>query len=57
MKYILGKIVFCAVIVIFIWLALWIDFHWTKASLEDLTGKEVSNSTVIWTMLKTNGRK
>lgn len=57
MKYILGKIVLCVVIIIFIWFALWIDFHWTKASLEELSGREVSNSTVIWAMMKTGGKK
>ena len=34
-----------------------IDFFWTKSSLEELSGKEVSTSTVIWTMMKTNNRK
>ena len=37
--------------------AVLIDFFWTKSSLEELSGKEVSTSTVIWTMMKTNNRK
>lgn len=44
-----GVMIFIVVALVFI-----IDFQWTKSSLEDLTGKKVSNSTVIWTMLKTN---
>ncbi len=35
-------------------IAFFIDFEWTKSFLEDLTGKEVKNSTVIWTMIKTD---
>lgn len=34
-----------------------IDYYWTKSSLEDLSGKEVSPSTVIWTMMKTTSNK
>ena len=33
------------------------DYCWTKSSLEDLAGKEVSPETVIWTMMKTGSRK
>lgn len=36
---------------------IFIDYCWTKSSLEDLTGKEVKPSTVIWTMMKTGDRK
>ena len=35
----------------------WVDYCWTKSSLEDISGKEVSTETVIWTMLKTGGRR
>ena len=35
----------------------WVDYCWTKNSLEDISGKEVSPETVIWTMLKTGGRR
>ena len=34
-----------------------IDYYWTKSSLEDLSGKEVKPSTVIWTMMKTTSNK
>ena len=27
-------------------------FYWTKKSLEDIAGKEVSTSTVIWSMFR-----
>ena len=47
-----GALPFIAIIA-----AVLIDFFWTKSSLEDLSGKEVSTSTVIWTMMKTNNRK
>lgn len=33
------------------------DYYWTKNSLEDIAGKEVSPETVIWTMMKTGGSK
>ena len=33
------------------------DYCWTKSSLEDISGKEVSPETVIWTMMKTGGSK
>ena len=36
---------------------IFIDYFWTKSSLEDLSGKEVKPSTVIWTMMKTGDRK
>ena len=36
---------------------IFIDYFWTKSSLEDLSGKEVKPSTVIWTMMKTGERK
>ena len=35
----------------------WVDYCWTKNSLEDMSGKEVSPETVIWTMLKTGGSR
>ena len=35
----------------------WVDYCWTKNSLEDMSGKEVSPETVIWTMLKTGNRR
>lgn len=35
----------------------WVDYCWTKSSLEDISGKEVSPKTVIWTMLKTGNSK
>ena len=35
----------------------WVDYCWTKNSLEDMSGKEVSPETVIWTMMKTGSRK
>ena len=34
-----------------------VDYCWTKNSLEDIAGKEVSPETVIWTMMKTGSRK
>ena len=34
-----------------------IQYSWTKSSLEDLTGKEVKPSTVIWTMFQTGNNK
>lgn len=37
--------------------AIFIDYFWTKSSLEDLSGKEVKPSTVIWTMMKTGDSK
>lgn len=53
----IGYVFWGIVAIIFIVLVFIIDFQWTKSSLEDLTGKKVSNSTVIWTMMKTNNRK
>ena len=47
-----------AIILITVGIAsIFIDYFWTKNSIEDLTGKEVKPSTVIWTMLKTADRK
>lgn len=37
--------------------SIFLDYFWTKNSIEDLSGKEVKPSTVIWTMLKTADRK
>ena len=51
---IIGYIFYGIMAVAIVALVFIIDFQWTKSSLEDLTGKKVSNSTVIWTMLKTN---
>lgn len=48
----IGVLIFAA-----IYISLYIDYHWTKQSLEDLSGKEVKPQTVIWTMIKTDGRK
>ena len=50
----IGYIFWGIMAIIFIVLVFIIDFQWTKSSLEDLTGKKVSN---IWTMMKTNNRK
>ena len=36
---------------------IFIDYFWTKSTLEDLAGKEVKPFTVIWTMMKTGDRK
>lgn len=33
------------------------NYCWTKNSLEDIAGKEVSPETVIWTMMNTGSRK
>ena len=47
-----------AVIILLLVIAIaWVDYCWTKSSLEDISGKEVSPDTVIWTMLKTGGRR
>ena len=53
----IGELFWGVVIIILILMVLFIDFQWTKNSIEDISGKEVSNSTVIWTMLKTWGKK
>ena len=37
--------------------AVYVDYCWTKSSLEDLTGKEVKPGTVIWTMMKTGNKE
>lgn len=48
---------FIVAIIIAIILSIVIDFCWTKSSLEEIAGKEVSDSTVVWTMLKTGRNK
>lgn len=35
----------------------YVNYCWTKNSLEDIAGKEVSPETVIWTMMNTGSRK
>ena len=53
----IGELFGGIVIIIFVLLALFIDFQWTKSSIEDISGKKVSNSTVIWTMLNIGSKK
>ena len=46
-------IMICAIVFCFILGCFYGYFCWTKSSLEDLSGKEVSTSTVLWTMFVT----
>lgn len=49
-KMILTILVSCSLIFSF----LYVQYIWTKNSLEDLTGKKVKPSTVLWTMFITS---
>ncbi len=53
----LRNIAIAFIILLFVIVFTYVDYCWTKSSLEDLTGKEVSTETVIWTMMKTGSRK
>ena len=50
------SIVTAVIILLLVITFAWVDYCWTKNSLEDMSGKEVSPETVIWTMLKNGGR-
>ena len=51
------SIVTAVIILLLVITFAWVDYCWTKNSLEDMSGKEVSPETVIWTMLKTGNRR
>lgn len=55
--YVVKNLIICLVVLGFLIGAFVGYYCWTKSSLEDLSGKEVKPSTVIWTMFVTGNNK